>query len=114
MANPEEIEREIRDYLEKEGNMRHSDKLPYLMLIVNKHFGLDKFDHVVDYHDLDIGIISAAKAVYAQTSMPMKITKKELGPQETNYVLVLEAFVAYLNKNKLLKRLVRFDHREKI
>jgi len=112
MADPAEIERELRDYLEKEDNMRHSDKLPYLMLIINKHFGLDKIDHIVDYHDLD-SIISHAKSVYAQTSMPMQISKKELSPSQTNYALVLEAFVGYLNRHKLIKRLIRLNHTEK-
>lgn len=112
MADPNEIERELRDYLEKEEHMRHADKLPYLMLIVNKHFGLDKFDHIMDYHDLDM-TISNAKGVYAQTSMPMNISGKELSPSQTNYVLVLEAFVSYLNGKKLLKRLVKFKHTEK-
>lgn len=112
MANPDEIERELRDYLEKEDNMRHSDKLSYLMVIINKHFGLDKIDHMVDHHDFDT-FVSGAKSVYAQTSMPMNISGKELTPQNTNYVLVLEAFVGYLNRNKLLKRLVKFDHKEK-
>lgn len=112
MANPEEIERELRDYLEKESNMRHSDKLPYLMTIVTKHFGLDKIDHIVNYYDYD-HIVNDAKAVYAQTSMPMNISGRELLPQQTNYVLVLEAFVAYLNRNKLLKRLIKFEHKEK-
>lgn len=113
MADPAEIERELRDYLEKEGNMRHADKLPYLMLIINKHFGLDKIDHIMDYYDLD-RVIGGAKSVYAQTSMPMKISKRELTPQETNYVLVLESFVGYLNNKKLLKRLIKLDHKEKL
>jgi hypothetical protein len=112
MANPEEIEREFRDYLDKEGNMRHADKLPYLMIIVNKHFGLDKIDHIMDYHDLDM-TINNAKSVYAQTSMPMNISGKELTPSQTNYVLVLESFVSYLNGRKLLKRLIKIDHKEK-
>jgi hypothetical protein len=112
MANPEEIERELREYLEKESNMRHADKLPYLMTIVNKHFGLDKIDHIVNYYDLD-QTISGAKSVYASTSMPMNISGRELTPAQTNYVLVLEAFMAYLNRNKLLKRLIKFEHKEK-
>jgi hypothetical protein len=112
MADPQEIEREIRGYLEKEHNMRDSDKLDYLMAIMNKHFGLDKIDHMVNYFDFDHTVLNA-KSVYAQTSMPMNLSGRELNPSQTNYVLVLEAFVGYLNKNKLLKKLVKFDHKEK-
>ena len=112
MADPDEIEREIREYLEKEPNMWQSDKLPYLMLIIKKHFGLDKFEHMVNYHDLDM-VISDAKGTYSQTTMPMSISRKELTPNQTTHTLVLEAFVNYLNKHKLLKKLAKFDHTER-
>lgn len=112
MADPQEVEREIREYLNKESNMRDSDKLDYLMTIMNKHFGLDKIDHIVNYYDFD-HTVNGAKSVYASTSMPMNISGRELTPQQTNYVLVLEAFVGYLNRNKLLKKLVKFEHKEK-
>lgn len=112
MADPTEIERELREYLEKESNMRHSDKLPYLMIIINKHFGLDKIDHMVDYHDLD-ALINNSKVAYVDTKMPISISCRELSTTHSNYVLILEAFVGYLNKNKLIKRLIKFDHREK-
>lgn len=112
MADPAEIERELKDYLDKEDNMRFSDKLPYLMIIINKHFAIDKIDHLVDYHDLD-SIICEAKGTYAQTRMPMHVSGRELTPPETNYVLVLQAFVSYLNRNKLLKKLTKIDHRGK-
>jgi hypothetical protein len=109
MADPGEIEIEIMQFLEKEENMRRSDKAQYLMAIINKHFAIDKFDHIMEHYDLE-RIVSEAKSSYAKTTMPMHISKKQVRPSDINYVLVLEAFVNYLNRNKLLKRLVKFDY----
>lgn len=109
MANPEQIEQEIKEYLQIEENLRGADKLAYLMAIVNKHFAIDKIDHTVDYQDLQ-NSVNNAKSSYARTTLPMYISKREVHPQEVNHVLVLEAFIGYLNKNKLLKRLVKFDY----
>jgi hypothetical protein len=112
MADPQAIEAEIREYLDKESNIRDTDKLAYLMAIINKHFGLDKIDHIVTYYDLD-HIINEAKGSFASTSTPMKISGRELYPAQMTHTLVLKAFVMYLNGNKLLKKLVKFDHTEK-
>jgi hypothetical protein len=112
MADPQAIERELREYLDKESNIRDTDKLAYLMAIMNKHFGLDKIDHIVTYYDLD-HIISEAKASFASTSTPMSLTGRDLYPAQMTHALVLKSFVMYLNANKLLKKLVRFDHTEK-
>lgn len=109
MANPEQIEQELKEYLQIEENLRGADKLSYLMAIVNKHFAIDKIDHTIDYHDLQ-NSINNAKGNYARATMPMYISRREVHQQEVNYVLVLEAFIGYLNKNKLLKRLVKFDY----
>jgi hypothetical protein len=109
MANPEQVEQELREYLNLEKNLRAEDRLQYLLAIMNKHFAIDKIEHLVHYNDLN-DIIGFAKSHWAQTTMPMEISKKEIGSQEANYVLVMEALIGYLNKNKLLKRLVKFDH----
>ena len=110
MSDPAQIEQELRAFLDIEENIRKSDRLPYLMAIINKHFATDRIDHVVTHRDFD-GLMSAAKTVYATTKMPMTISNKEVSGTEFNYVLMMEAFVDYLSRNKLLKRLVRFDHR---
>lgn len=110
MSDPAQIEQEIRAFLEIEDNIRKSDRLPYLMAIINKHFATDKIDHVVTHYNLG-EIMSYAKSQYANTTLPMSISNKVVEGVELNYVLIMESFVGYLNKNKLLKRLVKFDHR---
>lgn len=110
MSDPAQIEQELRAFLEMEDNVRKSDRIVYLMAIVNKHFGTDKLDHVVTHHNFS-EMISNAKSVYATTKMPIVISRKEVKDIEANYILMLEAFIGYLNRNKLLKRLVKFDHK---
>lgn len=110
MADAKQIEQELREFLMKEDNIRKSDKLPYLMAIINKHFELDKIDHMVNHYDMML-IISNAKSNFAGTTMPMSISRKEVHSTEVPHVLIFEAIVGYLNRNKLLKRLVKIDYR---
>lgn len=110
MADPRQIEQELREFLEMEDHIRKSEKLQYLMAIMNKHFELDKIDHMVTHWDFD-QLMSGAKTVYANTTLPMSISCKEIHDSEVKHILMLETFIGYLNKHKLLKRLVKFDHR---
>lgn len=110
MSDPAQIEQELREFLEIEDNIRKGERLTYLMAIINKHFAMDKVEHMIIDYDLT-DIISGAKSAYPKATMPMYISKREFGNVEFNYVLVLESFIGYLNKNKLLKRLVKFDYR---
>ena len=110
MADAKQIEQELREYLSKEDNMRKSDKIVYLMAIINKHFELDKIDHMINYSDFDL-LISNAKASYPGSTAPVFLSKREVHYSISNHLLVLEAFIGYLNRNKLLKKLVRFDYR---
>lgn len=110
MADPKQIEQELKEFLEKDDNMRKSDRLNGIMVIINKHFELDKIDHMINYYDLG-QIISYAKSEYPKATMPIFINRKEVHQTEVNFVLIMEAFVSYLNRNKLLKRLVKFDYR---
>ena len=109
MADPKQIEQELKEFLEKDNNMRKSDRLAGIMAIINKHHEIDKIDHMINHSDIS-HLVNTAKASYAQTTMPMYVSKKEVYPSDANYVLMLESFIGYLNKNKLLKRLVKFDY----
>lgn len=110
MSDPRQIEQELREFLAKEDNMCQRDKLPALMLIINKHFGLDSLDHMVNNYDFE-RIISDAKSAFATTTMPVFLSKRDKHSSDVNYLLVMEAFVSYLNKHSILKRLVKFDRR---
>ena len=109
MANPDQIEQELREYLSIEDNLRKEDRLQYLMTIVNKHFGIDKVDHTIISYDFD-QLVNYAKGQWARTTMPIELSKREVHGNDVNYILIIEAFIGYLNKHKLLKRLVKFDY----
>lgn len=109
MSDPAQIEDELRAFFEIEDNIRKSDRIHHVMAIVNKHFALDKIDHMVLNYDFN-EVINAAKSSYAKTTMPIYISKKEVSPHDVNHLLIMEVFIGYLNKHKLLKRLVKFDY----
>lgn len=109
MADPKQIEQELREYLTKEPNLRREDRLAYLMTIVNKHFAIDSMDHIINNRDFE-SIVSDAKSSFLRTRLPITITNKDVDGYDLPHVLMIESFVGYLNKNKLLKRLVKFDY----
>jgi hypothetical protein len=109
MADPKQIEQELREYVAKEENLRRDDRLPYLMAIMHKHFGIDEISHSINYRDL-MDIISSAKSAFAETNMAMDISHKRVDGRDFPQVLMIESVIGYLNKNKLLKRLVKFDY----
>jgi len=108
MANPEQIEQELRTYLEEERNLSKPDRLKHLMAIFDKHFGLDQTQHLINDHDLH-DIVGYAKTLYVHKTMPMKISRADVPANHVNHVLIMESFIMYLNKSKLLKKLVGFD-----
>jgi hypothetical protein len=109
MADPNAIERDLREYLECESNLRRDDRIIYLMGIVNKHLEVDKLDYMINYYDFS-SIIDGAKAAYPSKTMPIRISNRTAEGVEANYVLMIESFIGYLNKNKLLRRLVKFNY----
>ncbi len=109
MADPKQIEQELREYLEREPNLRRDDRIVYLMNIMNKHFENDKIEHMINYRDLT-EMISNAKASWPTKPLPMRITGQTVDSTEVPHVLIIEALVGYLNRNKLLRRLVKFQY----
>jgi len=112
MGDPEQIERDIREYLEKEPNLRREDRIKYLKALFNKHLEIDKLEHVINYGDL-FEIISHAKNVQTNARLPMKITRKPIDSSEVPNISLFESFISYLNKMHLLKKLVKFDYTER-
>ena len=109
MSDPQQLDRELREYLEKEPNLRREDRLIYLKAIMNKHFEFNKLEHVINGNDL-FHIISTAKNNYTQRALPVRISRKQVDSGEATHVSVLESFISYLNKSNLLKKLVKFDY----
>src|SRR5271166_4465800 len=107
MADPRQIEQELREYIQKEPHLRREDRLKYLMTIFDKHFAINGFDHLINAHDFH-EIVSTAKSGFSAMKLPVNLSRKEVDGHDLPKILMIESFVGYLNKNKLLNRLVKF------
>lgn len=108
MADIEQIERELKAYLEEEDNLSKQDKFTYLKAIFDKHYTLEKMDHMIHIKDFN-DIVSYAKSRFADTALPMRISDKEVHMSEAANALMIDSVIVYLNKMKLLKRLVKIN-----
>lgn len=109
MSDPQQIEKDLREYLAQEPNLRNADKLRYLQAIFEKYLEISKLEHVVNKGDL-YEITSMAKNRFSNQKLPMFITRKAVEPEEFRNIAVMEAFINYLNGRHLLKRLIKFDY----
>jgi hypothetical protein len=111
MSDPQQIERDLRDYLEKEPNLSRQDRLAYLQTIFNKHLEVTKLDHVVNYKDLFLIFADARRHIVA-SKYPVHVSSKLLDKSEAAHMAIMEGFILYLSRMKLLKKLVRFDYKD--
>lgn len=111
MSDPEQIEKDLREYLDKEPNLSRADRLTYLKTIFHKYLEINKLEHIVTYKDLFI-IFSEARTHYVKMKTPVHVSKKTLEPSEAVHVAAFEAFLLYLGRTKLLRKIVKFDFRE--
>lgn len=111
MSDPQQIEKDLKDYLEKEPNLRREDRFNFLKAIFDKHFEIHKMEHVINAGDL-FEMLSSAKGGYANHRAPMFISRKRIESSESVHVSVIESFITYLNKNKLLRKFIKFDYTE--
>jgi len=111
MSELEEIDRALREYLEKEPNLRRDDRLAYLKAIFHKQLEIKKLNHVINYKDY-LNVAGQAKSIYTTMKLPIRISRKDLEPNQVVHMATLESFILYLNRNDLLKKLVKFDYTE--
>lgn len=111
MSDPESIERDLREYLAKEPNLSRQDRLLFLKTVFHKHLEINNLEHKVTYNDLFL-LFGEAKSNYVKTRLPMFIGTKKMDGTETVYVCVLEAFIGYLNRMKLLRKNIKFDYKQ--
>jgi hypothetical protein len=111
MSDPEIIERDLREYLDKEPNLSRADRLSFLKTIFHKHLGIDSLKHVVTYDDLFI-LFSEASKYLVRTKLPVQIGNKVLETNESIHLFVMEVFIHYLNRMNLLRKNVTFDYKK--
>jgi hypothetical protein len=111
MSDTEHIKKDLVEYLDKEPNLRRDDRLSYLQTIFHKHLEIKKLEHLVTHKDLFI-IFSEAKKQYIKLKTPLQVSAKELEPSEVIHMAVIEAFLLYLGRFKLLNKFIRIDYRD--
>lgn len=109
MANLEQIELELRAFLEEAGHLSKQDQFTHLKAIFDKHFAMEQTEHLMDIGDMR-HMVTYAKSQFINTNLPLRISKKEVFPSEVPHVLLIEAVIVYLNRFKLLKRRTSFDY----
>lgn len=111
MSNSDQLDRELREYLEKEPNLARNERLLFLRSIFSKHLDFNKLEHVITNNDF-FNLVNDSKVEYTKLTLPMKISKRQVDSSDTPHVAMVNAVLSYLNKNGLLRRLVRFDDRD--
>ena len=112
MANTETIEQELRQYIEDSANLTRQDRYTHLKAIFDKHFAMEKTDHLLTMGDFQ-QIISYAKSQFVQIPLPAEVSKRDVYPSEVPHLMMIEAVISYLNRSKLLKKLVKIDYTTK-
>lgn len=103
----EEISRDIREYLERESNLRGEDKFRYIRSIFNKHLGYLDMTHVIGYNEIQ-NIISSAKYDFANKPFPMTVSGNKISTEAAN-VCMVDSTIMYLKGNGLLKQSVKIE-----
>jgi len=111
MSDLEQLDRELKEYLEKEPNLRREERILYLKAIFQKHLDFTKLTHVINYFDM-YSVINQAKGQYSNFRLPMKISDHQVEGNELPHFAMVESFIGYLNKMGLLKKLVKFDYKD--
>lgn len=111
MSDPAQIEKDLREYLDKEPNLSRQDRLAYLQTIFHKYLEINKLEHNITSKDLFL-IFSDAKTHYTKMKTPVKVSQKVLDPAEAVHMAVMEALLLHLGGKKLLRRLVKFDYKD--
>jgi hypothetical protein len=109
----QQLEVEIKRFLENIENQNHSDRISTLRNMFDKYLHLSTCDHMMDRHDLT-SIINSAKSSFASKTMPIHLGEKcqKVRQSDLSNLCIIEATISHLNQNNCLKKLAKFDVRE--
>lgn len=108
MANMETIEAELKQYINDAQNLSRDDKYVHLKAIFDKHFAMEKTQHLLTMSDFNL-IISNAKSNYVQLALPAKISNRDVYASDAPHIAMIDAVISHLNRHDVLKRLVKID-----
>ena len=112
----EQIEVDIKRFFEQIENQDASSQIQTLRNLIDKYVHLSTANYMMDSHDLS-SIVSDAKARFARDSAVIYIKSgsisRRVQQDELANLFVIEAAIAHLNKKDCLKRMPKFDKRDK-
>lgn len=108
MSDLEEMEKELEILLKRIGDIKESDRLSAIMNIIKKKIEWNPEEFLLTYGDFS-DIMSNAKNSYPKATIPMYISKRLVDNTEVSYIMMMEAFVSFLNRKKIIKRLIKID-----
>lgn len=108
MSDLEEIEKELEILLKNIDDIKLDDRLPAIMGIIKKKIEWNPEEFLLTYGDFS-DIMSNAKNAYPRATIPMYLSKRPIDNTEVVYIMMMEAFIGFLNRKKIIKRLVKID-----
>lgn len=109
----EQLDVEIKRFLENIENQSNRDRLETLNNMFEKYLHLNTCDYMMDRFDL-MEIIGSAKSNFSTTTFPIFLghKKHKVDPNDHANLCIIEATIGHLNKNGCLKKMAKFDKRE--
>ena len=102
------INKDINDFLELQDGLDNNSRRDLLKNLINKHIILTESPLMIDYYDT-IGILARASNIYAEMSVPVRISNKNLGDYQLSGYAVIESTIEFLNNKGAIKRLPKFE-----
>lgn len=103
----DELDYEIKEYLEKIDNMSYNDKLDALRNLFIKHLQLENSEFILNKYNLN-SIESSSKREF--TEMPTKLILKGtlVSPEKRKILAIIQATIGELRHIKTLRKVVKF------
>jgi hypothetical protein len=109
----EQLEVDIKRFLENIENQNENDKLQTLRNLFDKYLHLNTSDYLMDHSDL-FSIISSSKKKFSEENVPVKLgsNKRVVNQQDLPNLFIIEATIGHLKKKDCLKKMAKFDKKK--
>lgn len=107
MNLPEEIDRDIIDFLDKIEHLSVNDQREALRLLFIKHLHLENSDFFLGKYEFNT-IISKAKTNFVQQSTKPVIEDLEIRQEHKHILAIIEATIGELRHLNILHKIVKF------
>lgn len=109
----DELEVELKRFLEHIDNQSDDDRLAALKALFDKYLHLTTCDFKLDYYDFQ-NIINTAQSKFVNDKFPVHLgqQKKKVLDKELANLCLIEAAISYFHKNNCFKKRPIFDKRE--